>query len=117
LKKKRHRRITECDQLTGNKKPRTARLFAVFFSLESATRQCGDHIFGLQAFVTVHDRELHTLAFDQDTVTLATNGPEMHENIIAGITGNKAEAFGCVEPLYGTGIAVAHVIAWRGGGR
>src|SRR3990167_7232269 len=113
--KKKHLRLII--ETAGNKKPRTAQLLAVFFSLESATRQCSDHIFGLQPFVTIHDRELHALAFNQYTVTFATNGPEMHENIIAGITGNKAEAFGGVEPLDGAGIAVAHVVAWRGGGR
>jgi hypothetical protein len=100
-----------------NKKPRTAWLFAVFFSLESASRQSGDHIFGLQALVTIHDRELNALAFDQDTMAFTPNSPEMHENIIAGVTGDKAEAFGSVEPLDGTRIAVAHVIAWRRGGR
>src|SRR5436190_199251 len=99
------------------KKPRTARLCAVFFSLESATWQCGDYIFGLQALVTIHDRELHALAFYQDAVTFTANGPEVNEDIVAGVAGNEAEAFGCVEPFDGAGIAVAHVVAWRGGGR
>ncbi|MNY59954.1 hypothetical protein D3C86_1964560 [compost metagenome] len=41
-----------------------------------------DYIFGLQAFVTVHDREFHALAFDEYSVAFTANGAEMDEDIV-----------------------------------
>ena len=34
------------------------------------------HVFGLQALVALHDRELYALAFDQNAVALAADGAE-----------------------------------------
>jgi hypothetical protein len=80
---------------TGEKKPRGRLKPALAVGCQrSAPGRGGDHVFGLQAFITVHDRELHALAFDQDPVTLAANGAKVHEDIIAGITRDKAEALG-----------------------
>jgi hypothetical protein len=41
------------------------------------------HILGLQSLVALHDHELDTLAFDQNAVAVAANGPKVHEDIIA----------------------------------
>lgn len=68
-----------------------------------------DHVFGLQAFVTMHYRELHTLAFDEDAVAFAAYGTEMDKDIVARITGDETKALGRIEPLDGTGIPLAGV--------
>ena len=53
--------------------------------MKSAAWQCCDNVFCLQAFVTVHDRELDTLAFDQNAMTFTANGTKVHENIITRV--------------------------------
>ncbi len=55
------------------------------------------------------------MAFDQHAMTFTANGAKMHKNIVPRIPGDKAEAFGCVEPLYGASIAISHVVTLSGG--
>jgi hypothetical protein len=73
----------------------------------SAPGQGGDHVFGLQAFVTLHDGKLYALAFDQYAVAFAANGAEVNKDVITRVAGDKAEAFGGVEPLDRAGFTVA----------
>ena len=74
---------------------------AVFCFGRSAPRG-GDHVFGLQALVAVHHRELDALAFDQDAVAFAANGAKVHEDIIAGIPVDECETLGGGGQLPGT---------------
>ncbi|MNG14606.1 hypothetical protein D3C84_983730 [compost metagenome] len=46
-------------------------------------------------------------------MAFTANGAEVHEDVIPGVAGNEAEAFGCVEPLHGAGFAVGHVLEQR----
>lgn len=84
-----HRPITECGGVAW-----------------SAARD-RDHVFGLQALVAVHHRELHALAFDQHAVALAADGAKVHEDVIAGVAGDESKAFRRVEPFHGAGITLA----------
>ena len=89
---------------------------AVFCCLkQSAAGQGCNDIFGLQAFVAVHHGKFDALSFDQYAMTLTANGAKMHENIVAGIPGDEAEALGGVEPLYGASITISHIVALRRG--
>ena len=79
--------------------------------------QGNNHIFCLQALVALHDRELDALALDQNAVALAANRPEVHEDVVAAVTGDKAEALGGVEPLHRAGFAILVAdLALRGAG-
>lgn len=46
-------------------------------------------------------------------MAFATDGPEVDEDIVARIAGNKAEALDVVEPLDGPGIPIGHVVVLR----
>jgi len=65
--------------------------------------------YGFGALGTLLHRELNTLVFDQRSVSLAFDGREMDEDIIARISGDEAEALYIVEPFDGTGFSFAHV--------
>ena len=86
----------------------------LFDADSAAAGQCRNHVFGLQAFVTLHHGELDALTFYQDAVTFTANGAEVHENIVARIAGDKAEAFRGVEPLNRASFAVAQVLRLGG---
>ncbi len=43
-------------------------------------------------------------------MAFAANGAKVHEDIIARVAGDEAEALGCVEPLHGTGITIAGIL-------
>ncbi|MNP20370.1 hypothetical protein D3C76_1129390 [compost metagenome] len=58
----------------------------------------------------MHHRKLHALAFDQNAVALAADGPKVHENVITRVSGDKTKAFRCVEPFDGAGITVAGIL-------
>src|SRR5438874_12532188 len=57
-------------------------------------------VFCLKAFRPLGDVELDRLAFLQAAKTACLNGRKMHENIVAGLAADKAEAFGIVKPLH-----------------
>jgi hypothetical protein len=54
----------------------------------------------LQAFRSLGHIELYSLTFLQATEAVTADGWEMHENIFASLTANKAEALGIVKPLH-----------------
>jgi hypothetical protein len=58
-----------------------------------------DDVLGLQAFLATHDGELNALAFFQAAVTVADDGIEVDEDIIALRPLNETIAFAGVEPL------------------
>jgi hypothetical protein len=70
------------------------RLSAEFVGLESL------NVFGLQALGALGDIELHGLAFLQALESASLDGREMHENVFASLTADKAVPFGVIEPLY-----------------
>jgi len=51
----------------------------------------GDYVFGLEAFITHHDRKFDALAFNQHPMTFPSNRPEVDKYIVATVTGNEAE--------------------------
>jgi hypothetical protein len=58
-----------------------------------------DDVLGLQAFLATHDGEFNALAFFQAAVTVADDGIEVDEDIIALRPLNETIAFAGVEPL------------------
>src|SRR5581483_4332331 len=52
------------------------------------------------AFGALGDIELHRLAFLKALKPAGLDGGEMHKNIFASLTADKAVALGIVEPLY-----------------
>ena len=68
----------------------------------------GGNVFGLQAFLSVHDIEAHFLAFLQTLETRAGDCTEMHEHVRAIITADKAETLGVIEPLHCTYFTIRH---------
>src|ERR1700745_2432408 len=58
------------------------------------------HVFRLPALRTFGDVELHRLALLQALETARLDCREMHENVFAILTADKAVAFGVIEPLY-----------------
>ena len=62
-----------------------------------------DNISSRWAFGTVRDFKFYTLAFSKSFETIASDGWEMNENVLAAIFwGNEAETFGLIEPLNAT---------------
>ena len=57
-------------------------------------------VFRLEAFRPLGDVELDRLAFLQAAKAACLDGRKMHENIVAGLAADKAEAFGVVKPLH-----------------
>src|SRR6266550_5684501 len=58
------------------------------------------------ALLTLHDLELHALAFGQRLEPFTLNRGVMHEAVLAAaLRRDEAEALGVVEPLHGTGNA------------
>src|SRR5438874_6312835 len=57
-------------------------------------------VFCLEAFRPLGDVELDRLTFLQAAKTACLNGRKMHENIVAGLAADKAEALGIVKPLH-----------------
>src|SRR3954453_6483205 len=55
----------------------------------------------LQALVALHDLELDLLALGQRPVALRLDGGVMHEDIVAVLPGDEAEALLVREPLHG----------------
>jgi hypothetical protein len=56
-------------------------------------------VFYLEAFRPLGDVKLDRLAFLQAAKTACLDGRKMHENIVARLTADRAEAFGVVKPL------------------
>src|ERR1051326_6773527 len=63
----------------------------------------------LPAFGAFLDFELHGLAFLQATESIRLDRREMHENIFAGLTADKAKTLGVVKPLY---CSLFHVVTF-----
>ena len=57
------------------------------------------YVLCLPALRPFGDRELHGLALLQAAEAARLNGREMHENVFAVLTADKAVALGVVEPL------------------
>jgi hypothetical protein len=58
------------------------------------------HVLSLPALGSLGDAELHRLALLQASETTCLDGREMHENVFAILTADKAVALGVIEPLY-----------------
>ena len=59
------------------------------------------HVVCLQAFVCLNHVKAHQLALAKHAATTATDGAEVHKDLVATVTNDKAEAFLDVEPLDG----------------
>ena len=70
------------------------RLSAEFVGLDSL------NVFGLQALGALGDAELYRLALLEALESARLDGREMHENVFARLTADKAVALGIIEPLY-----------------
>lgn len=57
-------------------------------------------VFCLKALCAFDYIKLHGLAFLKAAESICLNRREVHENIIAGLTANKAVALGIVKPLH-----------------
>jgi len=57
------------------------------------------HVLCLPALRALGYFELHCLALLQALEAARLNGREMHENVFAGLTADKAVTFGVIEPL------------------
>src|SRR5690606_39971302 len=57
------------------------------------------NVLGLQSLVAFADGEFDALTVVQDPVSLATNGAEVHEDVIATVPGNEAKTLAGVEPF------------------
>ena len=68
----------------------------------SSWRLGDPNVFSLKALGTSYDVESHGLAFLQALETLALNCREMHEDILAARTAQKAESLRVVKPLHCT---------------
>jgi hypothetical protein len=58
------------------------------------------YVLRLKALRPLDDIELYCLAFLQATETVAADRREVHENVFAGLTADKAETFGVVKPFH-----------------
>ena len=73
-----------------------------------------DDVAGLKSLGALFDSELNLLAFLQVLETLALNGREMDEDIIAAFACEKAVALGPIEPLNCTVDTFRHVcLIWQ----
>src|SRR5262245_11384626 len=57
---------------------------------------------GLQALRPTGDLELDALTFGQSLETLALDGREVHEHVLAAFLRDETKTLGLVEPLHGT---------------
>jgi hypothetical protein len=60
------------------------------------------HVGSLPSFGTLYDVELHGLAFLQALETTRVDCRVMHEDVLAVLTRDEAEALRIIEPLHGT---------------
>jgi len=60
----------------------------------------GSHVLCLKAFWTFCQIELNLLTFLKAAEAAGLNGGEMHEDIVAALTTDEAEAFCVVKPLH-----------------
>src|SRR5437870_12819551 len=57
-------------------------------------------VLGLEPLGALHHVELHCLAFLQAAKAACLDGRKMHENIVARLAADEAEAFGIVKPFH-----------------
>src|SRR5437879_5506104 len=79
-------------------------------NLPAATLRCGQvvcasrlgrsNVFCLEAFGPLGDVKLDCLAFLQAAKAACLDSRKMHENIVARLTADEAEAFGVVKPFH-----------------
>src|SRR5437868_15367188 len=60
----------------------------------------GLHVLCLKALGTFRYIELHRLTFLQAPKAVAADSREMHENVFASLTADKAESLGIVKPFH-----------------
>jgi hypothetical protein len=58
------------------------------------------YVLGLETLGTLHDVELHCLAFLQAAEAIRLNGRKMHEHVFAILPADEAVSFGVVKPLH-----------------
>ncbi len=58
------------------------------------------NVFGLQSLGAFRDGELDRLTLLQALEATGLDGREMHENVFASLTADKAVALGVIEPFY-----------------
>jgi hypothetical protein len=64
------------------------------------------HVLGLQTLVAGYDLKRDFFAFIESFESGADDGRVMHEDVLAGPLGDKAEPFFVIEPLY---FAASHI--------
>ena len=57
-------------------------------------------VLGLEPLGALHHVELYCLAFLQAAKAACLNSRKMHENVVASLAADKAEAFGVVKPFH-----------------
>src|SRR5436190_14530451 len=86
----------------------SARLFNGGTAELSLRLRFGD-VRGLRSFLSLHDLELHCIAFLQALIAFRTNGTVMDEHVRPIVSPDKAVSFGVVKPLDRT-FQVFHVL-------
>ncbi len=82
-----------------------------FPGLFSARSNDNGHLFGLQAFLALHDTELDLLSFLQGLVAISDDLTKVDEHIIlACSTLDETKALGVVEPLHRSRFAICHTV-------
>ena len=72
------------------------------------------HVAGLRSLGSLFDIELDLLTFGQVAETIALDGGEMDENVLAAFALDEAEALVTVEPLDRTDYSFRHVcLLWQ----
>jgi len=85
-----------CNNLINQKSPR---LSSQGFLVSASQLLDNNHVAGLETLGALFNSELNLLAFLQVLETLALNGREVDEDIIAAIASEEAVALRSVEPL------------------
>src|SRR6185437_14453418 len=89
------------DMLSDSRRPRTAKSPGrLSWAVKRVSRDLHDlHVLCLPAFLAFGDGELDRLSFLQRTESVRLNGGEVHEDILAVLAGDEAEALRVVKPL------------------
>jgi hypothetical protein len=86
-----------------NKKPRKCGAFCWAFRVSAF-----DYVFGLGTFLSIDNGELYAITFIQGPVAFTADSAIVNKHIGATFTLNEAIAFGIIEPLNGSSLAISH---------
>ena len=82
---------------------------SLLFKISVLRKLQDDYILCLRTFIALGNRELYALTILQRSVTLAADGPKVHEDVFTLLSLDEAVSFTVIKPLDCAGFALCHL--------